>query len=115
MSYTFANNIVLHDSNNPSSYLFKMFQPNVSVAFNNNIYWVSKPTADPSAGLQFGDAGETWVRWRASGPDSSSVFVVPQFTSPDYCMYYLQATSPALKRGFNQLEYLRTPTGCEPN
>ncbi|CAN5129644.1 hypothetical protein BH11PAT4_BH11PAT4_1160 [soil metagenome] len=74
---------------------------------NNNLYYLSGGRTPVTAGnfsdgYQSGDT--TWAYWQGKGFDANSQFADPLFTDAANDDFTLQAGSPALSVGFNQID-----------
>lgn len=104
VSFIFERNIVYFDQgrllgSNWTGDQFKM---------NGNTYFDTR-----SAQIRF--AGKTFDEWKAAGQDKDSLIADPQFVNAANFDFRLKPTSPALKRGFRQIDMTkvgpRTPAG----
>lgn len=104
VSFIFERNIVYFEQgrllgSNWTGDQFKM---------NGNTYFDTR-----TAQIRF--AGKTFDEWKAAGQDKDSLIADPQFVNAANFDFRLKPTSPALKRGFRQIDMTkvgpRTPAG----
>jgi hypothetical protein len=96
-SFIFQTNIVYFDT----GVLLGGDWSNDHYQMDWNIYFDARPGTAPE-GLKFGNT--TLEQWRARRHDLHSVVADPLFVAPQKNDFRLQADSPALKMGFQQIE-----------
>lgn len=100
-----------YQGNNHS--MFESDAPNVSVLFNNNVYYNTYGTP-----LLFGINQTSFAVWQKSGQDNKSVIADPLFAGDvNQCDFFaVQANSPAVKLGFANITKLsKWTSGCDMN
>ncbi|CAF1108120.1 unnamed protein product [Rotaria sordida] len=110
LSWTFTRNIVYDTFQGSNHSAFTSDAPNVSVSFNNNVYY--NPYGTP---LLFGIQQTSLAEWQKTGQDNSSVIADPLFVGDvNQCEFFtVQSDSPAAKLGFANITKLSKWTpGC---
>ncbi|UJR19785.1 hypothetical protein I4U23_022919 [Adineta vaga] len=111
LSWTFTRNIVYDTYQGTNHSMFKSDYPNVSVSFNNNIYFNPYKTS-----LLFGIEQTSFEEWQNSGQDNNSSIADPLFLGDvNQCDFFtIQANSPAAQLGFKNITKLAKWTpGCQ--
>ncbi|MGZ8921273.1 MAG: right-handed parallel beta-helix repeat-containing protein [Limisphaerales bacterium] len=96
ISFIFTNNIVYFDSGN----LLGSNWSNDNYRMDRNLYFDTRHANSPD---QIKFAGVTFEEWKKRGHDQNSLIVDPQFITPQKD-FRLKDNSPALKRGFKQID-----------
>jgi hypothetical protein len=110
LSWTFTRNIVYDTFQGSNHSVFKSDAANVSVSFNNNVYY--NPYNTP---LLFGIQQTSFAEWQKTGQDNNSVIADPLFIGDvNQCdVFTIQLNSPAAKLGFANITKLSKWTpGC---
>ena len=110
LSWTFTHNIVYDTYQGSNHSVFKSDAANVSVAFDNNVYY------NPyNISLLFGIEQTSFTEWQKTGQDNNSVIADPLFIGDvNQCDFFtIQSDSPAAKLGFSNITKLaRWTPGC---
>ncbi|HEY9508579.1 MAG TPA: right-handed parallel beta-helix repeat-containing protein [Verrucomicrobiae bacterium] len=100
IAFTFTNNIVFFDTGK----LLAGNWQNDRFIIDGNIYW------DTRLRTNFGHMkfeNKTLEQWRAYGHDDHSLIADPLFVAPERYDFRLRSDSPALQRGFHQIDLRR--------
>ena len=97
ISFIFTNNIVYFDS----GALLGSNWKNDQFVIDGNIYFDTRSGPNPEK-LKFG--GASLAAWRQRGHDANSIVADPQFIAPQQYDFRLREGSPALQRGFHQID-----------
>ncbi|MDW8309564.1 MAG: right-handed parallel beta-helix repeat-containing protein, partial [Verrucomicrobiales bacterium] len=97
VSFSFSNNIVVFDS----GVLLGGTWKNDRFVMDANLYWDTRPGAEPEA-MRF--SGATLEQWRARGHDRHSLLTDPGLTLGERGEVRLRPDSPALKLGFRPFD-----------
>ena len=77
--------------------------PAANMSFSNNTYWAAPPL--DSAGLLWPPKNSlTFAQWTAEGEDAGSIVADPLLADAPNGNFTLLPDSPALARGFQQLD-----------
>ena len=110
-SWTYTRNIVYDTFQGQSHSAFRFDQPNVDIAFSNNLYYNANGTP-----LLFGLQQVSFADWQKTGQDNNSVIADPLFAGDvSQCDFFtIQANSPAAALGFKNITKLAKWTpGCD--
>ena len=110
LSWLFTRNIVYDIYQGSNHSLFKSDAPNVTVEFNNNVYFNPLNTT-----LLFGIEQTSFEQWQKTGQDNNSVIADPLFIGDvNQCDFFtVQEESPAAKLGFSNItKPARWTPGC---
>lgn len=96
-SWIFTHNIIYNIYHGASYHAFKADKPNVTVVFDENVYYNPYNTS-----FLFGDQQLSFDEWQKTGQDNNSVIADPLFTGDvNQCDFFtVHPDSPAAKRGF---------------
>lgn len=102
---TLKRNILVSTSGTPPQYFYGKNLNTNNVLSNNVVKTTgSDVTVEASIGAGSGTTYTSLASWQAQGFDANTVFADPLFTNAPAGDFSLQAASPALTRGFQQID-----------
>jgi hypothetical protein len=107
ISATITNNVFVVVG--AASTLFEATElaPTANVTCDSNVYWAAPPRSASSLAFPPGN-NRTFAQWQAAGEDGASTVADPLIVRPgtdDAADWTLRPGSPALTRGFEQLDF----------